>query len=373
MNPSLIPAERVLLGPGPSPVPQRVLRALGAPTLGHLDPQYLAILDHTCEQLRQVFQTRNPLTFPVSGTGMAGMECLATNLIEPGDEVIVCVNGVFGTRMKDVMERCGAVVHAVEATWGDVITLEQITAALEQHPKSRLVGIVHAETSTGAHQPLEGFADLIHAHGALLLVDAVTSLGGHELNVDAWGIDAIYSGTQKCLSCPPGLSPVSFGVRALARMDARKTKPQSWYLDVSLLRKYYTGGGGGGRVYHHTAPINMTYALHEALTMVLEEGLEARIARHAQMHQRLRAGLETLGIHYIPKRSLHSLNCLQIPAGVDDASVRRRLLEEWGIEIGSGLGPMAGKAWRIGLMGFGASIRNVDLVLAALRTILSSR
>ena len=373
MNPSLIPAERVLLGPGPSPVPQRVLRALGAPTLGHLDPQYLAIMDHTCEQLRQVFQTRNLLTFPVSGTGMAGMECLATNLIEPGDEVIVCVNGVFGTRMKDVMERCGGVVHAVEATWGDVITLEQIAAALEQYPKSRLVGIVHAETSTGAHQPLEGFADLIHAHGALLVVDAVTSLGGHELNVDAWGIDAIYSGTQKCLSCPPGLSPVSFGERALARLDARKTKPQSWYLDVSMLRKYYTGGGGGGRVYHHTAPINMTYALHEALAMVLEEGLETRIARHAQMHQRLRLGLETLGIHYIPKRSLHSLNCLQIPAGVDDASVRRRLLEEWGIEIGSGLGPMAGKAWRIGLMGFGASIRNVDLVLAALRTILASR
>jgi alanine-glyoxylate transaminase/serine-glyoxylate transaminase/serine-pyruvate transaminase len=267
------------------------------------------------------------------------------------------------------MERCGATVHAVEAAWGDVIQREQIAAALEQHPRVKLVGIVHAETSTGAHQPLAGFADLVHAKGALLIVDAVTSLGGHELCVDAWGIDAIYSGTQKCLSCPPGLSPVSFGERALARMDARKTKPQSWYLDVSMLRKYYTGGGGG-RVYHHTAPINMTYALHEALTIVLEEGLPVRIARHEQMHKRLRAGLEAMGLSYVPKHSLHSLNCITIPAGADDATVRRRLLEEYGIEIGGGLGVMAGKAWRIGLMGHGSTVRNVDLVLAALKEIL---
>lgn len=363
------PAERILLGPGPSPVPSRVLRALGAPTLGHLDPQYLTIMDEVCEMLRQVFRTKNALTFPVSGTGMAGMECIATNLIEPGDEVIVCVNGVFGGRMKDVMERCGATVHAVEAAWGDVIELDQIAAALDQHPKTKLVGIVHAETSTGAHQPLEGFADLVHSKGALLVVDAVTSLGGHELKVDEWGIDAIYSGTQKCLSCPPGLAPVSFGDRALAIMDARKTKVQSWYLDVSMLRKYYTGGGGG-RVYHHTAPINMTYALHEALNIVLEEGLDARIARHEKMHLRLRAGLEAMGISYIPKRSLHSLNCIGIPAGADDAGTRKRLLEEYGIEIGSGLGVMAGKAWRIGLMGHGSTVRNVDLVLTALREVL---
>jgi alanine-glyoxylate transaminase/serine-glyoxylate transaminase/serine-pyruvate transaminase len=363
------PAERILLGPGPSPVPSRVLRAIGAPTLGHLDPQYLTIMDEVCEMLRQVFRTKNALTFPVSGTGMAGMECIATNLIEPGDEVIVCVNGVFGGRMKDVMERCGATVHAVEAAWGDVIALDQIAAALDQHPKTKLVGIVHAETSTGAHQPLEGFADLVHSKGALLIVDAVTSLGGHELKVDEWGIDAIYSGTQKCLSCPPGLAPVSFGDRALAIMDARKTKVQSWYLDVSMLRKYYTGGGGG-RVYHHTAPINMTYALHEALNIVLEEGLEARIARHEKMHLRLRAGLEAMGISYIPKRSLHSLNCISIPAGADDAGTRKRLLEEYGIEIGSGLGVMAGKAWRIGLMGHGSTVRNVDLVLTALREVL---
>ncbi len=370
---AFIPRERILLGPGPSPVPQRVLRALGAPTLGHLDPQYLAIMDHTCAMLREVFRTKNALTFPVSGTGMAGMECVAVNLIEPGDEVIVGINGVFGTRMKDVMERCGALVHTVEATWGDVIALEQIKAALDAHPQVKLVGIVHAETSTGAHQPLAGFAELVHARGALLAVDAVTSLGGHELRVDEWGIDAIYSGTQKCLSCPPGLSPVSFGERALARMDARKTKVQSWYLDVSMLRKYYTGGSGagGGRVYHHTAPINMTYALHEALTIVLEEGLDARVERHAQMHRRLRAGLEAMGLSYIPKHSLHSLNCIGIPAGADDAKVRRRLLEEYGIEIGGGLGPMAGKAWRIGLMGHGATVNNVDLVLAALKTVLS--
>ena len=364
------PEERILLGPGPSPVPQRVLRALGAPTLGHLDPQYVAIMDETCSMLREVLQTRNPLTFPVSGTGMAGMECVAVNLVEPGDEVIVCVNGVFGGRMKDVMERCGAVVHAVEAPWGEIIPHEAIDAALDQFPKTKLVGIVHAETSTGAHQPLMGLADRVHAKGAMLLVDAVTSLGGHELKVDEWGIDAIYSGTQKCLSCPPGLAPVSFGERALARMDARKTKPQSWYLDVSMLRKYYVGGGGGGRVYHHTAPINMTYALREALAIVLEEGLPQRIARHERMHQRLRRGLEAMGLSYIPKHSLHTLNCISIPAGADDAAVRRRLLEEYGIEIGAGLGVMAGKAWRIGLMGHGSTVRNVDLVLTALREIL---
>ena len=365
------PAERILLGPGPSPVSSRVLRALAAPTLGHLDPQYVAIMDEVCEMLRQVFRTRNQLTFPVSGTGMAGMECIATNLVEPGDEEIVCVNCVFGGRMKDVMERCGATVHALEAAWGDVFTLDQIAAMLERHPRSKLVGIVHAETSTGAHQPLEGLADLVHGRNALLVVDTVTSLGGHELRVDDWGIDAIYSGTQKCLGCPPGLAPVSFGDRALAAMDARKTKPQSWYLDVSMLRKYYTAGGGG-RVYHHTAPVNMTYALREALAIVLEEGLDARVERHAQMHRRLRAGLEALGIGYVPKHSLHTLNCIHIPAGADDAAVRRRLLEEYGIEIGAGLGAMAGKAWRIGLMGHGATVRNVDLVLTALREVLKA-
>jgi alanine-glyoxylate transaminase / serine-glyoxylate transaminase / serine-pyruvate transaminase len=369
MKTSPFPAERILLGPGPSPVPQRVLRALGGPTLGHLDPQYLSIMDETCEMLRQVFRTKNLLTFPVSGTGMAGMECVAVNLIEPGDEVLVCVNGVFGGRMKDVMERCGATVRTVEAAWGDVIPIEEIGKALESYPRTRLVGIIHAETSTGAHQPLEGLSELVHRHNALLVVDAVTSLGGHDLRMDDWGIDAIYSGTQKCLSCPPGLAPVSFGERALKRMDSRETKAQSWYLDVSMLRKYYLEGDGT-RVYHHTAPVNMTYALREALAIVMEEGLENRIARHAQMHQRLRTGLESLGLEYVPKHSLHTLNCVRIPAGADDATVRRRLLNEYGIEIGGGLGPMAGKAWRIGLMGHGATVRNVDLVLTALREAL---
>jgi alanine-glyoxylate transaminase/serine-glyoxylate transaminase/serine-pyruvate transaminase len=363
------PAERILMGPGPSPVSHRVLRALGAPTLGHLDPQYLAIMDETCEFLRKVFRTTNRLTFPVSGTGMAGMECVATNLLEPGDEAIVCINGVFGARMKDVMERCGAKVHPIEVPFGEIFDVSQIKAAFDQNPRAKLLGIVHAETSTGAHQPLDGLADLVHSRGALLVVDAVTSLGGHELRVDDWGIDAIYSGTQKCLGCPPGLSPVSFGERSLGAMDARKTKPQSWYLDVSMLRKYYTGGGGG-RVYHHTAPINMTYALREALAIVLEEGLDAAIARHAQMHQRLRMGLEGLGITYVPKQSLHTLNCVRIPEGADDAATRKRLLEEYGIEIGGGLGSLAGKAWRIGLMGHGAIPRNVELILAALGRIL---
>lgn len=343
---------------------------MSAPTLGHLDPQYVALMDEVCDLLRQVFRTRNALTFPVSGTGMAGMECIAVNLIEPGDEVIVGVNGVFGTRMKDVMERCGATVHALEQTWGETFSLEQISEALERHPKAKLLALVHAETSTGAHQSLEGVAELCQARGALFVVDAVTSLGGHELRVDDWGIDAIYSGTQKCLSCPPGLAPVSFSERAIAAMDARKTKAQSWYLDVSMLRKYYTAGGGGGRVYHHTAPINMTYALREALAIVVEEGLEARIERHRQMHLRLRGGLEKLGVKYVPSRSLHTLNCVHAPAGRDEAAIRKQLLENYGIEIGAGLGPMAGKALRIGLMGHGATVRNVELVLAALREIL---
>jgi alanine-glyoxylate transaminase/serine-glyoxylate transaminase/serine-pyruvate transaminase len=360
------PAERILLGAGPSPVPQRVLRALAAPTLGHLDPQFLAILDETCELLRQVFRTKNPLTFPLSSTGMAGMECVAANLIEPGDEVIVCLNGFFGARMKDVMERCGAKVHALEVPWGDIFSLEAIAAALDQHPRVKLLGIVHAETSTGAHQPLAGLADIVHARGALLVVDAVTSLGGHEMRVDDWGLDACYSCSQKGLGAPPGLAPVTFGERALARLAARKTKPQSWYLDVSMLRKYYVGENGA-RSYHHTAPSNMAYALREALFIVAEEGLEARIARHQQTHLRLRKGLESLGLTYLPKHSLHTLNCIHIPAGANDAAVRRRLLEEYGIEISGGLGPLAGKTWRIGLMGHGASVRNVDLVLAALR------
>jgi alanine-glyoxylate transaminase / serine-glyoxylate transaminase / serine-pyruvate transaminase len=363
----LHPAERILMGPGPSTVPARILQAIGSPTLGHLDPQYLQIMDETCAMLRSVFQTENKLTFPVSGTGMAGMEACIVNLIEPGDEVIVCVNGVFGGRMKDMMQRAGAVVHAIEVPWGETFSSEAIGSALEAHPKTKVVGLVHAETSTGAHQPVEEISRIIHEAGALLLLDTVTSLGGHEVKIDEWEVDAVYSGTQKCLSCPPGLSPVSFGPRAIEAMEKRTTKVQSWYLDVSMLRDYYMGKSGGGRVYHHTAPINMTYALHAALSIVLEEGLEARIERHTRMHRRLRSGLEALGLSYIPINSLHTLNCVKTPEGIDEAQVRQRLLQEYSLEIGSGLGPFAGKAWRIGLMGHSATQRNVDLVLTALQ------
>lgn len=366
----LNPAERILMGPGPSSVPVRVLHAMAAPTLGHLDPQYIQIMDETCAMLREVYQTKNKMTFPVSGTGMAGMETLAVNLLEPGDEVIVGMNGVFGGRMKDVMERCGATVHTVEAAWGDIISDEAAAEAIAAHPKAKLVAIVHAETSTGAHQPLVNISKAVHDAGMLLLVDAVTSLGGHELKVDEWGIDAIYSGTQKNLSCPPGLSPVSFSDRALEVMEARKAPVQSWYLDISMLRNYYMGNADGARAYHHTAPINMTYALREALMVILEEGLEQRVARHKEMHLRLRSGLEAIGLQYVPSHSLHNLNCVHKPDHADDAAVRSRLLNEYGIEIGAGLGPMAGKAWRIGIMGHSCSQRNVDLVLAALKEVL---
>jgi alanine-glyoxylate transaminase / serine-glyoxylate transaminase / serine-pyruvate transaminase len=357
--------ERILMGPGPSTVPARVLRALGSPTLGHLDPNYIEIMDETCVRLRQVYQTTNALTFPVSATGMAGMECIITNLMEPGDEAIVCVNGVFGTRMVDVMERAGVTVHQVNVPWGEIFSDEAIAEAVQQHPKAKALGIVHAETSTGALQPIEAISKIVHDAGMLFLVDAVTSLSGHQLKVDEWKIDAIYSGTQKCLSCPPGLSPVSFSPAALEAMDRRKTKVQSWYFDVSMLKAYYSGSGK--RAYHHTAPVNMIYALNEALAIVLEEGLEARFERHKQMHLRLRAGLEAMGISYVPKHSLHTLNCIHIPEGVDDAAVRTKLLEDYNLEIGAGLGPFAGKAWRIGLMGHTATKMNVDLVLAALK------
>ncbi len=366
----LNPRERLLMGPGPSTVPTRILRALGAPTLGHLDPQYIGYMDETCQMLRDVFQTTNLLTFPVSGTGMAGMETVIVNLIEPGDEAIVCVNGVFGGRMKDNMERAGAIVHTIEAAWGETFSDTAIAEAVAAHPKAKMLGIVQAETSTGAHQELAGISKIVHDAGMLFAVDAVTSLGGHELKVDEWGIDAIYSGTQKCLSCPPGLSPVSFSPRALQAMEARTHKVQSWYLDVSMLKNYYTGGGG--RAYHHTAPINMVYALREALAIVLEEGLENRIARHREMHLKLRSGLEQLGLKYVPKNSLCTLNCVLVPEGIDEAGVRRRLLEEYDIEIGGGLGIFAGKAWRIGLMGYGATERNVATLLAALGNCMDS-
>ncbi len=360
------PPQRVLLGPGPSDVPPRVLSAMAAPTIGHLDPYYLKVMDETRAMMRRVFSTSNEMTLATSGTGSAGMEMCVVNLIEPGDEMIVCVNGVFGTRMRDVAGRAGATVHSVDADWGRIIDPSAVAAALAEHPNTKVLGIVHAETSTGAHQPLEEISKLVHDAGALLLVDAVTSMGGVELLVDDWKIDAVYSGTQKCLSCPPGLAPVSFSTAALEAVDARKTKVQSWYLDVGMLRRYW----GEERVYHHTAPINATYGLHEALRIVLEEGLEARITRHKLNHQALRAGLEAMGVNYVPDHSLTTLNAVHVPDGVDDLTVRKRLLNEFGIEIGAGLGPFKGKAWRIGLMGHSSTKRNVVLVLSALESLL---
>jgi alanine-glyoxylate transaminase / serine-glyoxylate transaminase / serine-pyruvate transaminase len=361
------PPQRTLLGPGPSAVPTRILQALAAPTLGHLDPEYLRIMDDTRQLLRQVFQTNNEMTFAVSGTGSAGMEACVCNLVEPGDEMLVCVNGVFGGRMRDVAQRYGAQVHSIEAEWGRGIDPQQVSDALQQHPGTKLFGIVHAETSTGEHQPLEEIVEIVHNHGALLIVDAVTSLGGVDLPVDRWRIDACYSGTQKCLSCPPGLAPVTFSSRALERIDARSTKVTSWYLDVTMLRNYW----GSDRVYHHTAPVNMTYALREALRIIAEEGLTARIARHELNHRALRAGLEAMGLNFIPEHSLTTLNAVHVPEGVDDAVVRKRLLQEFNIEIGAGLGPFKGKAWRIGLMGASSCQENVWLILSALGTILA--
>jgi alanine-glyoxylate transaminase/serine-glyoxylate transaminase/serine-pyruvate transaminase len=358
--------QRILLGPGPSDVPARVLAALGAPTLGHLDPAYLKIMDQTRQMLREVFRTKNEMTMAISGTGSAGMEACVVNIIEPGDEMIVCVNGVFGGRMRDVAQRCGATVHSIEIEWGQSVDPQRVSDALKQHPKTKVVGLVHAETSTGALTPLEEISKIVHDAGALLLVDAVTSLGGMDLRIDDWKIDLCYSGTQKCLSCPPGLAPVTVSPDAVAVMDQRKTKVQSWYLDFSMLRQYWDED----RVYHHTAPVNMTYALNESLAIVLEEGLDARIARHTRNHHALRAGLEAIGLKFVPKNSLTTLNLVSVPEGVNDAQVRKSLLERYGIEIGAGLGPFKGKAWRIGLMGHSSSPRNVLLILAALETLL---
>jgi alanine-glyoxylate transaminase/serine-glyoxylate transaminase/serine-pyruvate transaminase len=361
------PPRRTLLGPGPSDVPARVLEAMARPTVGHLDPEYLRLMDGLGELLRKVFRTRNQLTLAVSGTGSAGMEACVANLVEPGDAMVVVVNGVFGGRMKDVAERCGATVHAVEIPWGESIDPHHLSRVLAEHPGVKVVGLVHAETSTGALQPLEELSRRVHEAGALFLVDAVTSLGGMELAVDEWQVDACYSGTQKCLSCPPGRAPVTFSQAALDAIDRRKTKVQSWYLDLSMIRRYW----GGERAYHHTAPINMSYALYEALRIVVEEGLEERIERHRRHHLALRAGLEALGLTYIPQKTLTTLNAVSVPDGVDDARVRQRLLTEYGIEIGAGLGPFKGKAWRIGLMGESSRRRNIFLVLTALERLLA--
>lgn len=356
------------MGPGPSDIHHSVLAAMAAPTVGHLDPYFLQIMDEVQSMLRQVFQTENPMTMAISGTGSAGMECCVVNLIEPGDKMIACQNGVFGGRMADVAGRAGAEVTKLERPFGEVFTVDEIAAAVDQH-KPKVVGIVHAETSTGALQPLGEIAKVVHDAGALLLVDCVTSLAGLPVEIDKVGIDAAYSGTQKCLSCPPGLAPVTFGPRALEVMDARKAKASSWYLDVDMLRNYW----GANRAYHHTAPINMNFGLHQSLRLVLEEGLDARFARHRLHHEALKAGLEAMGIGYSVANmanSLPMLNSVLIPDGVDDVAIRKQLLNEFGIEIGGGLGPMKGRTWRIGLMGEAAKKTNVLLFLAALEQCL---
>lgn len=361
------PPTRILMGPGPSNVHPRVLQAMAQPTIGHLDPAFLALMDETMDLLRQVFRTANPVTFAVSGTGSAGMEAAFVNLLEPGDRVVIGVHGVFGERMCDVAARCGAEVRRVDAEWGRIVDPEALSAAIrESRPK--LVGIVHAETSTGVRQPLETIRDAARECGALLLVDCVTSLGGVDLRIDEWGIDVAYSGTQKCLSCPPGLAPVTFGERALAAYDRRAGKVQSWYLDIGMIRRYW----GGERLYHHTAPINALYGLAEALRLVVEEGLDARIARHARNARALHAGLEAMGLPLFAQEGyrLPSLTTVRVPDGCDEAAVRGELLEECGVEIGGGLGPVRGKVWRTGLMGETSSPRNVLYLLSCLELLL---
>ena len=364
----LNPPTRLLMGPGPSDVNPRVLKAMATPLIGHMDPEFIKIMDGIKNMLRQLFKTGNDLTFAVSATGSAGMEAAFVNLLEPGDEALVCVNGVFGNRMSDIVERCGATLIRVDAPWGKPVEPAQVKEALEGC-SPRLVAVVHAETSTGVRQPLEDIGRMAHDAGALFLVDTVTSLGGIDVCVDDWGIDAVYSGTQKCLSVPPGLSPVSFSPRALEVMDRRKNKVQSWYLDVSMIRQYW---GGDQRVYHHTAPVSMAYGLYEGLRIIFEEGLEERFARHQENHELLRDGLEDMGFTFLvdPLYRLPMLNTVFIPEGVDDAKARGELLSRYNIEIGAGLGDFAGKIWRIGLMGESCTGHHVNALLSALGEII---
>ncbi len=358
---------RLLLGPGPSDVAPSVLKAMSQPLVGHLDPVFIQMMEEIKSMLRSVFLTRNEMTFPVSGTGSAGMEFCFVNLIEPGDEVVIGVNGVFGTRMADVAERCGARVTKVEAPWGQIVEPAQIASAVKK-VRPKLVAIVHAETSTGVLTPVEEISKMAHDAGALLVLDTVTSLGGCPVKIDDWAVDAVYSGTQKCLSCPPGLAPVSLNARALAVATGRKKTVQSWYLDVNLLASYW----GQDRVYHHTAPITMNYGLHEALRLILEEGLENRWKRHVETHLALKTGLATLGLELASQagHQLWSLNAVRVPEGVDEATVRKKMLADFNIEIGAGLGPLKGKIWRVGLMGENSRKENVDRFLGALRKIL---
>lgn len=368
---SFNPPVRTLMGPGPSDVHPRILEALSRPTIGHLDPVFVGMMEEVKALLQYAFKTENALTMPVSAPGSAGMETCFANLVEPGDKVIVCQNGVFGGRMKENVERCGGTPVMVQNEWGKAVDPHKVEDALKANPDACILAFVQAETSTGAQSDVKTLVDLAHRHDCLTIVDAVTSLGGTELRVDDWHVDAIYSGTQKCLSCAPGISPVSFNERALEKLKGRSTKVQSWFMDLNLVTAYW--GGGQQRTYHHTAPVNALYGLHEALLMLREEGLENAWQRHRKNHLALRAGLEALGMEFVVAEAdrLPQLNAVSIPEGLDDAVVRSRLLNEYNLEIGAGLGTLAGKVWRIGLMGHASRAENILLCVGALEAVLS--
>lgn len=368
---SFIPTPRTLMGPGPSDVNPRILTALSRPTVGHLDPEFIRLMDEIKGMLQYAFRTANELTIPVSAPGSAGMETCFVNLVEPGEKVVVCVNGVFGGRMAENVRRIGAEAVLVENEWGKPVDPDALSQTLGQHPDAKVVAFVHAETSTGVRSDAATLCGIAREHGCLTIVDCVTSLGGVDVNLDAWQADAAYSGTQKCLSCVPGLSPISFSEAAVARIKARTVPVGSWFLDLNLVMGYW--GEGQKRAYHHTAPVNALYGLHEALVILHEEGLENSWARHQKNHEALRAGLEALGLAFIVEEEyrLPQLNTVTIPDGVDEASVRNALLEQFNLEIGAGLGALAGKVWRIGLMGYASNPKNVLFCINALESVLS--
>ncbi len=366
---SFHPPQRILMGPGPSDVPPRVLAAMSLPTIGYLDPIFVDMMDELKQLLRYAYQTDNALTFPASGPGSVGMEMAFVNMVEPGDKVIVCRNGVFGGRMIENVQRCGGEAIVIEDTWGTPVDPNKVEDAFRQHPDAKVLAFVHAETSTGCESDVKTLCAIAKKYGALNIVDAVTSLTGVPLMVDAWGVDAIYSGSQKCLSCTPGLSPVSFSDAVVERVKNRKQKSQSWFMDLDLVLGYW---GTTNRTYHHTAPINSLFALHESLLMVREEGLEESWARHRRHHEAFKSGLEAMGLEFLVKAEhrLPQLNAIKVPEGVDEAAVRRTLLQEFNLEIGAGLGPLAGKIWRFGLMGYSAKSSNVMMCLSALGSVL---
>ena len=373
MSSSFHPTQRTLMGPGPSDVSPRVLEALGRPTIGHLDPEFVGLMDEIKALLHYAFQTSNELTLPVSAPGSAGMEACFVNLVSPGDTVIVCQNGVFGGRMKENVERCGGNAVMVEDEWGKPVDIAKVKTAFAQNPEAKVLAFVHAETSTGVQSDAKALCQLATDNNALSIVDTVTSVGGINVDIDGWGADAVYSGTQKCLSCVPGISPVSFGPRAVDVINNRQHKVQSWFLDMQLVMGYW--GANTKRAYHHTAPVNAMYALHESLLLLKQEGLENAWQRHQSHHNALVAGLEAMGLSMIvdPAHRLPQLNLVKLPEGADDAAVRAALLSEYSLEIGAGLGALAGKAWRIGLMGHACNKKNVLLCLSALDNVLSAQ